>query len=464
MTDATDAGPRRQFDARAAFDADLDYVHDITRRQASLEADKMVAVARLSRRARGRTLGLDAEESAVCGFAHTEEEKRLLVAEIGTTLRVPECTVGSMVTDAETLVTSLPLTLAALQAGEITGRHAHVMVAQCSTVPVEAHGEFEAALLPVASRLTVAQFTQRARIYRERVHPETPRKRHVEALAHRGVWVDPAADGMAQLSVLLPAAEAIAIDEKLDQIARSQRGPDEPRTHAQRRCDAAIALLLDPEGDLATAAQRIRPQVILTVPALSLLGHTEEPAELHGYGPIDPVTARRLTADAPSVTRWLTDPVTGHTLSVGRESYRIPADLRLALTIEDETCRFPGCRRRAQRCELDHVHAWADGGETSHANLASLCSKHHHLKHESDWTVKALPGRELRWTSPIGRVHITEPANPAHPPWPECGPESEGEPPPTRPERSPADLESRPKRPSFQPVSETHCPFEEVLF
>jgi hypothetical protein len=449
MVDATDAGPRRQFDARAAFDSDLDYIDDITRRQASLEADKMVAVARLSRRARGRTLGLDADESALCGFARTEEEKRLLVAEVGTTLRVPECTVGSMVTDAETLVTSLPLTLAALQAGEITGRHAHVMVAQCSTIPVEAHAEFEAALLPAASRLTVAQFTQRARIYRERVHPETPRKRHVEALDRRGVWVDPAADGMAQLSVLLPAAEAIAIDDKLDQIARSQRGPDEPRTHAQRRCDAAIALLLDPDGDLAQAAQRIRPQVILTVPALSLLRHTEQPAELHGYGPIDPVTARRLTADAPSVTRWLTDPITGHTLSVGRESYRIPADLRLALTIEDETCRFPGCRRRAQRCELDHVHAWAEGGETSHENLASLCPKHHDFKHESDWTVEALPGRELQWTSPIGRVHITEPANPAHPPWPEIGPPSESEPPP--------------RRPVFEVAGEVRDPFAECL-
>ncbi|WP_440711065.1 HNH endonuclease signature motif containing protein, partial [Herbiconiux sp. YIM B11900] len=193
------------------------------------------------------------------------------------------------------------------------------------------------------------------------------------------------------------------------------------------------------------AGRGIRPQVILTVPALSLLGHTEQPAELHGYGPIDPVTARRLTAQAPSVTRWLTDPVTGHTLSVGRESYRIPADLRLALTIEDETCRFPGCRRRAQRCELDHVHAWAEGGETSHGNLASLCPKHHHFKHESDWTVEALPGRDLRWTSPIGRVHVTEPANPAHPPWPES---------PSRPESPPADLESPPPSPTFHPVDE----------
>ncbi len=406
-----------------------------------MEGDESVVVARLSRRARGMTLGLDADESALCGFARTDEEKRLLVAEVGAAVRVPEGTVGVMVSDAETLATSLPLTLAALQAGEITGRHAHVMVAQCSTIPLEAHAQFEEALLPVAGRLTVAQFTQRARVFRERVHPDSPRKRHVEALDRRGVWVDPAADGMAQLSVLLPAADAIAIDDKLDQIARSQRGPDEPRTHAQRRCDAAIALLLDPEGDLARVAQRIRPQVILTVPALSLLGHTEEPAELHGYGPIDPVTARRLTADAPSVTRWLTDPVTGRVLDVGRENYRIPTELRLALTIEDETCRFPGCRRRAQRCELDHVHAWAHGGETSHANLASLCSKHHHLKHESDWTVEALSDRELRWTSPIGRVHITEPANPAHPPWPER--------PPT------PGVEPSPKRPTFKPVGDS---------
>ncbi|WP_440711531.1 DUF222 domain-containing protein, partial [Herbiconiux sp. YIM B11900] len=281
------------------------------------------------------------------------------------------------------------------------------------------------------------------------------------------------------------------IDDKLDQIARSQRGPDEPRSHAQRRCDAAIALLLDPDGDLAAGARAIRPQVILTVPALSLLGHTEQPAELHGYGPIDPVTARRLTAHAPSVTRWLTDPVTGHTLSVGRESYRIPADLRLALTIEDETCRFPGCRRRAQRCELDHVHAWAEGGRTDHGNLASLCPKHHHFKHESDWTVQALPDRELRWTSPIGRVHITEPANPAHPPWPEhqpppdeslrpeqlpwpekdptsdseppplrtAGPLTDPETPPARPAHAPADLESSRRRPRFQPVSETRAEY-----
>lgn len=427
--------------SRAAFDLDLDRLVELRQRRSAIDAEEAEVVARLSRRARGMAQGLDAEASEAGGFARTDREKRELFAEIGAVLRLPEATVSSMVTAAEALVTSLPRTLDALHAGRISNRHAHIMVAQCATLPEEAHSAFEAALLPAAERLTAAQFAHRARVPRERVHPDSSRQRHIEALERRGVWIDPRADGMAQLSWLLPASEAIAIDDKLDQIARSQLGTDETRTHAQRRSDAAVALVLDQEGSVAQAGRSIRPQVILTVPALSLLGHTEEPAELHGYGPIDPHTARRLTAQAPSVTRWLTDPVTGQTLSVGRQNYRIPNELRLVLTLEDETCRFPGCRRRAERCELDHVHAWAEGGETSHANLASLCPRHHHLKHESGWAVEAHPGRQLRWTSPIGRHHITEPANPAHPPWPDR----------SSPRRPPSQSASRPV---FRPKGE----------
>jgi hypothetical protein len=408
--------------SRAAFDRDLDLLQLLRRRRSALDAQEAEVVARLSRRAWGMSVGVDAEASAVGQFACTAQQKRELFAEIGAVVRLPEATVSSMVSDAETLVTSLPRTLAALHAGDVSQRHAHIMVAQCSTLPMEAHSAFEVALLPAAGRLTAAQFAHRARVVRERVHPDSSQRRHVEALERRGVWIDPRADGMAQLSWLLPAAEAIAIDDKLDQIAHSQRGADEVRTHAQRRCDAAVALVLHPDGALAGVAATVRPQVILTVPALSMLGHTDEPAELHGYGPIDPQTARRLTAQAPSVTRWLTDPVTGDTLSVGRRNYRIPNELRLALIVEDETCRFPGCRRRAERCELDHVRAWAHGGETSQANLASLCPRHHHLKHESDWAVEALPGRRLRWTSPLGRHHTTEPANENRPPWRERPP------------------------------------------
>lgn len=130
----------------------------------------------------------------------------------------------------------------------------------------------------------------------------------------------------------------------------------------------------------------IRPTVHVTVPVLTLLGRTEAPGSLDGYGPIDADTARTLASHAPSFTRLLTHPVTGAVLDVDRTSYRVPSDLRTWLQVRDETCRFPGCTRAAIGCDVDHTDDWAaKRGTTAHDNLA-----HHHLKHDTAWSVRHL--------------------------------------------------------------------------
>ena len=148
------------------------------------------------------------------------------------------------------------------------------------------------------------------------------------------------------------------------------------------------------------------------MPVLTLLGHTDEPAERDGYGPIDADTARRLAAHAPSFRRILTHPETGAYLSYGRKSYRVPADLAGYLRVRDGGCRFPGCSRRAARCDVDHTSDWAAGGATRHDNLAHLCRKHHRLKRRTRWRMSQEPGGDIRWTSPAGREHRSTPANP----------------------------------------------------
>jgi hypothetical protein len=40
---------------------------------------------------------------------------------------------------------------------------------------------------------------------------------------------------------------------------------------------------------------------------------------------------------------------------------------------------MPGCRRRAGRCDLDHVIAHGDGGPTACWNLCCLCRRHHRI-------------------------------------------------------------------------------------
>ncbi|WP_162240165.1 HNH endonuclease signature motif containing protein, partial [Rathayibacter sp. Leaf296] len=166
----------------------------------------------------------------------------------------------------------------------------------------------------------------------------------------------------------------------------------------------------------ATAIPRgIRPRVSVTVPVLTLLGRSDEPGILDGYGPIDPATARRLAADAPSFTRILTHPETGAVLSVGRTSYRVPADLRRALATRDVTCRFPGCTRSARDSDIDHTVEWQHDGRTDSDNLAHLCRHHHRLRHTTTWRVHHRPGGILGWTSPTGRHHTTAPETPEPP-------------------------------------------------
>ncbi len=153
-----------------------------------------------------------------------------------------------------------------------------------------------------------------------------------------------------------------------------------------------------------------RPQILVTVPAGTLLGLGGEPAHLAGYGPIPDALARELARDGVW-RRVLTDPESGAVLDVGRRQHDPPADLERFVRIRDAMCRFPGCRRQAAGCDLDHTVAYPEG-ETSAANLHALCRRHHRLKHEAGWQATALPGGRLAWTSPLGAAYTTDPPPP----------------------------------------------------
>ncbi|MEV7573112.1 DUF222 domain-containing protein [Pseudarthrobacter sp. NPDC089323] len=155
---------------------------------------------------------------------------------------------------------------------------------------------------------------------------------------------------------------------------------------------------------------RPRADVLVTVPVFALLGLTDEPAILDGYGPIPASMARKLLADgAESFTRVLIDPRDGAPLEIGRTSYRLTKAMRQALTLRDGKCTFPGCNNNALDNEADHLTAWQHGGTTGISNLAQLCPKHHRLKHNSGWTpTHATETEPPCWTSPTGRTYPAE--------------------------------------------------------
>lgn len=385
----------------------IESIAGIERMQASLAAAK----AELVEQARQWSIVTETStgQQGSGGWTPRVIAYRVLVSELACALRIPERTADALVSDCETLVSRLPRTLAALGEGAISWRHAQVIIEQARSVPDDAQSDFEATVLPAAKTLTVAKLEHKARLERERRHPESVTDRHRESIEKRRVDCEPARDGMAYLSAYLPAADALGIYNRLTDMAMSQHGPDESRTLAQRRADLFAELLLDGRLRGNARLNGVRPRVLVTVPVLTLLGVSEEPASLEGYGPIDIDTARKLARLAPSFTRILTHPETGVVLSVGRDRYKVPADMRIWLRVRDGTCRFPGCRRAARRCDLDHTIDRQYEGHTSHDNLAHLCPGHHHLKHQTGWTVRQRAAGVIEWRAPSGRVYTTEP-------------------------------------------------------
>lgn len=361
---------------------------------------------------------------------------RGMLAELAATLHVAEGTLARRLTRT-TMLAAFPALHAAHTAGLVSGAHVDgVLDVFHGVTDPDVLVRADLALADPALRLTAPQLRAAARRWRAR-HVPTTAEQTARAVADRFVDVTPADADLCWLTALLPAAAAMGIAHRLDDLAATLTGPDEPRTRPQLRADVLCDLLLTtdarvdgPEAEEADACadesptgvpswvRAIAPQVVLTVPVLSLLGHSDEPAELDGFGPIDLETARALCANAPTFTRVLTHPETGTVLSVGRDRYTVPADLRRAVAIHDQTCRFPGCRRRAASCDVDHSTGWSDGGTTALDNLAALCRKHHRLKHEAGWRVVHEGGGTLRWHSPTGRGYRTRPATSVWPPAP----------------------------------------------
>ncbi|MCU1586142.1 MAG: endonuclease [Microbacteriaceae bacterium] len=408
----------------------IDAVADSDRQLAVAAAKRARLIDQTRQFSEATAFSMD-DPSTVRRWSHTAVARRVLVSELACALRLPERSIETLIAESGTLLGDLPDTLTALEAGAISYRHAQVMIDHALCLPEASRHAFELAALPAALTLTVAKFDRHAHILRERLHPDTIDSRHAQCADNREVTLTPARDGMAWLSAYLPAVAAHAAYNRLTDIAALGSGPAEPRTLTQLRADTLTELLIngtaetteepgdranhndandsDTTSGRAALGHGIRARVLITVPVLTLLGHETEPATLEGYGPIDLGTAYYLTARTPSLMRILTHPETGAVLSVGRDRYRIPPDLRTWLRLRDETCRYPGCHTAARHCDIDHTTAWQHHGETTWNNLAHACPKHHDLKHHTRWNVTQDHHGTMHWTSPTAHKYTTNP-------------------------------------------------------
>ena len=372
------------------------------------------------------------------------------MADVACRLGVSEAEVSGLARLYARLRSELAGTLEAWREGRLTRRHAEAIARATVELDPAELGPIEAALLRLADRgRTPAQLRREGTRLVAELRAETLQARHERARRERRLTLAPAEDGMAWLSALLPAPDACAAYNRTHDIAKRLHDHDaaesatagRPATVVQLQADVFRDLLVDgvtesPSGcvttggvtepgktqpgeprsptarhDLARTSRGVRATVSVTVPASTLLGRSDAPGRIDGLCPIDAETARQLAGGDAAWMRILTDPAEGRPVDLGRRVYRPPSSLSRQIRARDETCRFPGCARSAAHCEIDHTIAWQHGGTTTFGNLATLCPRHHTMKHHTGWRVTQVHGHpgHLVWRSPSGYEQHTDP-------------------------------------------------------
>ncbi|TDT75898.1 uncharacterized protein DUF222 [Arthrobacter sp. AG258] len=456
-------------DAALCSGADVGAEVDVLQRRYRLCLERLEVVARLEAqlaavKAQDVADAVEIQHALLPPDAPVEERtfaEMSAVEEIAGILTISSAAAGALVEQSRR-VCSLPPVVEALSTGDMSWQHARIVADETEGLtPAGADGLVAHFFDPDAPKpargaapgdLVPSRFRAKVRAWRERHHPGSLEKRHAKGVADRRMDYAPDHDGMAWLSLYLPGDTACAIWNRSTATARGLQNPDEPRTLTQLRADAAASLLLgaglqpttkhtaaaaDTEPAAAAAGSgndaspgcastdigkipTPRADVLVTVPVFSLLGLTEEPAVLDGFGPVPASMARKLVAGgAESFYRVLVDPRDGAPLEIGRTRYRLPETLKKWLRLRDTTCTFPGCTNHTPDNDTDHLNPWHHGGTTGTHNLAQLCPRHHRLKHHTTWTPDpATKNKPPGWTSPTGRHYKPEQHDPQPTHWP----------------------------------------------
>ena len=401
----------------------LEVIAGWERTAAWIAARQAVAVAELVRRAAGSTVDVVPDE---------------ISTRLGTTRRA-----GISLVTLATCLEAHPHVADALASGLLSARKAAVLLSDTEHLPDHLAARILDEVIPAAEGRTVPQLRADLRAAEIAVAPEAAAVRHREARGDRCVRIVPAPDAMAWLHALLPAADAQTVMTGLD--AAAARLPEDERTADQRRADTLTAWArrvldtgLGTDGTAIVVRQHKRPHLEITVSDRTLASGVGA-AHLAGYGLVPFEAVRSLVAEA-TVSAVLVDEESGCRVGRPREAvmregrradvvrdgrrqagvpgvrYRPSAALARDVVDRDRTCRFPGCRVPAARCDLDHVLPFDDerpaSCQTTPENLQALCRHHHRLKTHGRWTVSRDPlsGTTL-WISRSGRVHLVSGAH-----------------------------------------------------
>lgn len=308
----------------------------------------------------------------------------------------------------------------ALAAGHVSDKHVRILLERTRVITDAATlvliGE---QALPLALTLTPPRFTDALEQVIIRFDPDAPARRR-KAIENRDVWTCTLPDGMAMLGIKTDAATITAMHDRITAAAKdlqaarggaaaARAGDIDAAMHACM-ADAATAIILGTTAEDGSVVFDPTTQTVvhvqLVIDLATLRGEANNPVLLHG-APIPAQLGRHLASYARAFRRIVTDPVTGHLLDYGRETY-LPAPLRDHVLHRDGACRIPGCGcRRITALQMDHALRYPEG-PSDPANTGGISTRCHQLKTAGYFTLQdGRPDGSTTLITLLGqRIHI----------------------------------------------------------
>ncbi|UNX56549.1 HNH endonuclease (plasmid) [Georgenia sp. TF02-10] len=289
-------------------------------------------------------------------------------------------------------------------------------------------------LAPFASGCSWAQIDRLIEEAITRFQPDLAeaRRRRAEESRRFDIHLDHAGtDGVVPVDGVLDVADAMDLERAISGKARELASLGDEDSLDVRRAKAVGEIARDQltldltdrnTGGDADETSRPRPAlgrgielfVHLTREALDTV-EGAEPSDGACVGRLQnlqvPITAEQIRAWCGSAGRIIVRPVLDLAGCEPIDAYEVPDRHRRVVVQRDHHCVFPGCTKRAERCDADHIVPHAQGGVTCPCNEAALCRGHHRAKTHAGWGYERLAPAVYLWTSPSGHRYLVTPAD-----------------------------------------------------
>jgi hypothetical protein len=308
---------------------------------------------------------------------------------IDTTCHVPKNEARAQLRRGKALA-GLPLVAQAWKDGDIGAAHVDALIRVKRPVSQEALVRDEKVLVDIARTMKFAEFATALDYWEQRADPDGSDEAAEAKKAQRDVYLYPSPYGYLgemrfdRIGGAIVVKEHKRIEDELfkadwaeakERLGRDPHADELARTPAQRRADAMIEMAVR-SASTPPGARRPEPLFSVLIDYPTLWGRISQLEQ----GPVVAPGSVISWMDEATFERIVFSP--GARAECSETARFFTGATRRAVEVRDRQCQHEFCDLSAERCQIDHIVPFSQGGPTTQENAQVLCARHNQMRYE----------------------------------------------------------------------------------